>query len=277
MDRHGLYTADGGPAVPAFRIGLAPVPVEDWFEGGEADPAARKDALLSQHPALVWGEDEESRPAQAEVAAMIADWLGGSLASERGPPLLAAARRVSDDLCLMERRNGLWTLTAASLCAPSFFSAGDVVGQPLAGLHRPVPGFNTTLLARVARIFDHLRPDRVLERRNWTVVNDAALFQPDPAPFRARLPRQSLEEIAASLHLRRERQTIRRAPETGAILFTIRIWHEPLEVLLADPGRREGFAAAWDAVMSEAGAPFRYYKRLDLYDAAVRHRLRRPA
>jgi hypothetical protein len=173
----------------------------------------------------------------------------------------------------MERREGAWTLTAASLCAPSFFSAQEAVGKPLAGLHAPVPGFNDTLLPRVARIFDHLQTDQVLERRNWTVVNDPALFQPDPAPYRARLPGQTTDAIADSLIVRRERQTIRRAPETGAVLFTIRIWRERLDDLLADPERRVGFANAWETLMREEGEPFRTYKRLDLYDAAVLHRL----
>lgn len=173
----------------------------------------------------------------------------------------------------MERRAGHWTLTAASLCAPSFFSAKEAVGLPLSGLHAPVPGFNDALLPRVARIFDHLQADQVLERRNWTVVNDPELFQPDPAPFRARLSSQTLDQIADSLFVRRERQTLRRAPETDAVLFTIRIWRERLDDLLASPERRAGFAAAWTTLMSETGAPFRTYKRLDLFDAAVRRRL----
>lgn len=279
--RHRLFTEAGGPAIPEFRIGLAPVPVEQWFEGGEADPAARKDPLIEAQRDLVWRETDGSRPAQAEVAGMITAWLerysahpreGGMRQAE--PPLLAASRLVSDDLCLVERREAGWTLTAASLCAPSFFSAAEAVGKPLDGLHGPVPGFNEALLPRVARIFDHLPEDQILERRNWTVVNDAEPFQPDPAPFRARLPRQSPEEIAATLHVRRERQTIRRAPATGAVLFTIRVWTERLDDLLADSVRRAAFAEAWSRLMSDSGADFRRYKRLDLYDAAVRARLK---
>jgi hypothetical protein len=272
LNRHGLYTPEGGAADPVFRIGLAPLPVEHWFEGGEPDPAVRKDALLASVSHLVWGESEGSRPAQAEVAGMIGDWLDHP-APFADPSLWTASRAVADDLCLMEKRGGEWTLTAASLCAPSFFSADEVVGRPLAGLHAPVPGFNDGLLHRVARIFDHLQHDQLVERRNWTVVNSPDLHQPDPAPYRARLAGQSLEEIAASLHVRRERQTLRRAPETGAVLFTIRIWTERLDDLLADPQRRAGFAQAWARLMADEGAPFRTYKRLDLYDAAVQSRL----
>ena len=271
-ERHKLFTEAGGPAIPEFRIGLAPIPVDKWFEGGEADPAQRKDPLIAAHPDLVWRELDSSRPAQVEVNTMVAGWLGGAVSSEL-PPLLAASRLVSDDLCLMEKREAGWTLTAASLCAPSFFSAAEAVGKPLSRLHAPVPGFNDGLLGRVSRIFDHLADDQVLERRNWTVVNDAEPFQPDPAPLRARLPHQSPREIAASLHVRRERQTIRRAPHTGAVLFTIRIWTERMEEVLAEPKRRAAFALAWERLLSDSGADFRRYKRLDLYDEAVRYSL----
>ena len=51
---------------------------------------------------------------------------------------------MADDLCLMERKHGRWTLTAASLCSPSFFTAADAVGLDLDELHRPVPGFGAT-------------------------------------------------------------------------------------------------------------------------------------
>ncbi len=267
---HRLFTPEGGDAEPLFRIGLAPVPVERWFEGGEADPARRKDALLRTHPSLVWGELADSRAAQTEAAEMIEDWLGDRGAGSTAPPLWTASRLVSDDLCLMEKRGGEWTLTAASLCAPSFFSAVEAVGKPLAGLHAPVPGFNETLLIRVARIFDSLGTGTVLERRNWSVVNSDALFLPSSEPLRAELANQTLEEIGAALVVRRERQTIRRLPQTGSVLFTIRIWREALGELLADPPRRAAFTGAWTRLMSEEGAPFRTYKRLDLLDPAVR-------
>src|SRR5579875_1572797 len=81
-----------------FRIGLAPIPVEQWFEGGEPDPAPRKDALLAAHEGLVWREVEGSRPAQAEALAMISAWLGRPTPPGGDPSLLAAARLVADDL-----------------------------------------------------------------------------------------------------------------------------------------------------------------------------------
>lgn len=54
-----------------FQIGLRPIAPADWLEGGEADPAARKDLLFAAHRGLVWAEAEGSRPGQAEVLRML--------------------------------------------------------------------------------------------------------------------------------------------------------------------------------------------------------------
>lgn len=248
-----------------FRIGLRPIPVTDWFEGGEVDPAARKDPLLAAHPAEVWAEAEDSRPAQAEVLALVSDALSVTIPAADRPPLQAAARAVADDLCLMEHRNGAWRLTALSLCAGSFFTASEVIGRSLAELHGPVTGFEETLLSRVTRIFDNLGPDTVVERRNWSVVSSPDLFLPDPGPMRAAIPAIEPARAAEVLHARVERQTLRRAPRTGAILFTIRVWTDPIARIAADPARLARFAHAW----RNAAPEFRAYKRLDLYDALM--------
>jgi hypothetical protein len=252
-----------------FRIGLAPIPVERWFEGGEADPAARKDALLGAQGDLVWAEVEGSRPAQGEALAMVQAWLGRSGdVDPAAPPLWAASRLVADDLCLMEPRDGAWTLTALSLCAGTFFTARESIGKRLDQLHGPVPGFADSLLGRVQRIFDRLPDDAVLERRNWTLVNDPSLFMPDPAAMRAAIP--AIERPATALQVRTERQTIRRLPAAGAVIFSIRVHLRTLADILAEPEARIAFAGAWEAVMGEAGAPFRAYKQLNLYDSLVR-------
>ena len=276
---HRLCTEEGGDADVEFRIGLSPIPLEQWFEGGEADPAPRKDAIFAEHPALSWGETDGSRAAQKELAGLVADWArtsGRACAVDPDlPPLRAAARLVSDDLCLMERRprtegGSDWTLTAVSLCAPSFFSVEDVLGHPLDAIHGPVPTFNDRFLPRVSRIFDHLAPDVILTRRNWSLVPTDVLFIPSADGLRSELPLMEAETIAARLRVRRERQTIRKLPRTGAVIFSIRIWLEPFAELLADPSRRHAFARAWERLETDAGDVMRSYKHLGLFDGAVR-------
>ena len=49
---------------------------------------------------------------------------------------------------------------------------------------------------------------------------------------------------ADNLFIRVERQTVRKAPKTGAVLFTIRIWRHPLSALQEDPVRLAAFVSA---------------------------------
>lgn len=247
-----------------FSIGLKPIPEEAWLEGGEADPAARKAPLLRDHPATVWGEVAPSRPGQAEVLEMVQAALGPGPADEL-PPLLAAAHRMPDDLVLMEKRDGGWRVGAISLCAPTFFTAPEVLGKSLGEIHDPVNGFRGRFLSRVERIFDGLRPGLVLQRRNWSVVNSDETFTPDPAPIRATIPAITPQTAGRDLFVRVERQTLRRLPRTGGALFTIRVWLDPLDAVAADPARLSAFANAW----RNAAHDFRAYKRLPLYDELV--------
>ncbi|OJU09187.1 MAG: hypothetical protein BGN86_15640 [Caulobacterales bacterium 68-7] len=263
--RHAPY-ADGPPD---FAIGLKPIAPEAWLEGGEPDPAARKDPLFAAARPLVWGEAEGSRPGQQEVLELISAVTPVEPRPDL-PPLYAAARAVADDLCLMEKRGEAWTLTAVSLSAGSFFTAAEALGRRLDQLHAPVPGFEDRFGPRVQRMFDNLPEPAILERRNWTVVNSGALHAPDIAAIRAEIPAIAPHEAADRLHLRIERQTLRRLPRTGGVLFTIRIWTHPLAALRDSPDHLAAFARAWRA----APEAFRAYKQLALYDALVEAFLR---
>lgn len=245
-----------------FGIGLAPIDEADWLEGEENAPAARKDALFDTVRDLVWAETPGSLVGQEEARALV-EAATGLRADAAFPPLYAASRLVPDDLCLMEKRDAEWTLTALSLSAPTFFTAAEAVGKSLSGLHGPVPGFGDRFLTRVGRVFEGLRPGLILQRRNWTLVNTGELHTPDPAPVRARIG--EIVDPGAELFLRVERQTLRRLPQSGGALFTIRVWRHPLEVLRADPERLAAFAAAWRSATPE----FRAYKQLHLYDGLV--------
>jgi hypothetical protein len=248
-----------------FTIGLKAIEASAWLEGGEADPAARKDPLYAAHRDIVWGQTPTSQAGQREVVAMVEVALGETIPLEGRPPLYAAARRVPDDLVLVERQDGEWRVSALSLSAPTFFTVSDVLDRSLGQIHDPVHGFNDRFLRRVVRIFEGLRPELVLQRRNWSVVNSAEPFTPQSAPIRARIRAIRPEQAADELFVRVERQTLRRLPQTGGALFTIRVWLHPLRALAADPPRLAAFAKAW----REAAPDFRAYKRLPLYDELV--------
>ena len=248
-----------------FAIGLAPIDEARWLEGGEADPAARKDRLYDHQRTLVWGETPTSRPGQIEAAALIGAAPAGDL-----PPLYAASRTLADDLVLVEKTGGHWCVSALSLSAPTFFTAADVLGKSLAEIHGPVPGFNDRFLMRLARIFDGLRPGLILQRRNWSVVNSDQLFTPFSTQLRARIGEIAPGDVGQALFTRVERQTVRRLPHTGGVLFTIRVWVTPFAALLEGPERLAAFARAWRS----AAPDFAAYKGFHLYAELVESFLR---
>jgi hypothetical protein len=245
---------------PTFTVGLRPIPMERWLTpDDQAGWLAGKSKVLDREGSAVLGAIDGSRAGQAEVAALAADALGAP-----APDFAAASRLVSDDLCLMERRDRGWTLTAASLCSPTYFRLDHALGRTLHELHEPVPG-GEQLANRIARVFDGLRDGLVLERFNWTVQAGPERYTPTRKPLHERAAGASLHEAAALLHLRVERQTIRRLPQTGGVLFTIRIRLDPLAGLLEARADAEAFAAAW----ATASADARRYKGWQVYDRLV--------
>ena len=147
--------------------------------------------------------------AVAPIAATIDPEFEGAL--ER------AALSVQEDLCvLLPDEHGRLVLAAACVCFPSHWRLADKMGKPAWAIHGPVPRYDDELARKVDTFLDRLRPPAVMKRRNWTIHESADLFAParagdaDPA-----IPPEDL-------WLRSERQTLRRLPDTDAVVFTIR-------------------------------------------------------
>lgn len=210
------------------------------------DELALKARLLRDRPDEVFAARPGSEPASEETLHLVEEAcsaLGlespGSAGSEARHPLDRAGRLVQEDLCLMAPGVDGWTLEAASLCFPSRWRLADKLGRPHGDVHGPVEGYRSALAPRVGRLFDRLG-ERIVWRRNWFVHPDPALFQPDrPAGGDPVVP---ADRCLAELYVRSERQTLRRLPASGWVLFTIRTQQEPLEVVLGDGERRARFA-----------------------------------
>ena len=234
---------------PGIAPGLKPIAPEAWLlpdTEAAAGLAPKRQLMRARRSEVFAAQDAEAEMAEA-AAAILA--VTGPADEDWPTPLEAAASMVSDDLCLMLRDGeGLWRLRAASLCAPTYWRLAEKIGQPLGGVHGPVPGGDPGLAARISRIFDGLQPGRVLERFNWTVQAGEARFTPDSGPLKDLATATPDAAALDVLHLRVERQTIRKLPQTGALLFTIRIVIDPLRAALSTPRHVEAFAAAWQGV-----------------------------
>lgn len=255
-------------ALKPFAIGLSAINPADWIEP-DGDLAAyldEKDRLLAERRDEVFQEDAASRAAQAECLALLTGHLlarhgecwartesGVNVAGRDVPfhtheaPLVTAGRLVQDDLAILEKRNGAWTLTAGFVAFPSAWSLKEKAGLPMEGVHAHVPDYagGTRNAMMLSRIFDNLQPDLPAMRLNWSIYPSGDLFWPPEKGARA----ERNTFTPAINFIRVERQTLRRLPETGAIVFTIRIYNDPIARLKTDPA----FAALGSALADKLG------------------------
>jgi hypothetical protein len=231
------------------------------------------DEIVEKRRLLAAGADiarrlPEGGPAVAETAALVADYLA-SHHPELAPageadPLLRVGLSVQEDFCWLQESAAGHRLVAAFVAFPARWRLADKIGRPLGAIHAPVPGFAERLLPPTERIFAGLAVDRPVRRANWSLVDDPALHQP-AAKERWRRVALDPDDAGAQLHLRVERQTLRRLPATGAVLFTIHTMTAPLGEIAAAPPA----AAALRARLHEMPPAMRAYKNLAIAHTAL--------
>lgn len=256
MSARPAHTPYDGSAKP-FTIGLRPLDLHDWMEIDDrlTDYLAQKEALIASRPNVVFRAAPSSLEAQEETLRLIAEHLpqrypdsyiregsvirilsSGKTVELDGeePPLLTAGRLVQEDLVLMTRPEDAqgWVLGAASLCFPSSWSLEEKFGQTMEHIHGAIPGFGpgTRNALLIDRMFGNLRPELPVQRVNWSLDSEEDLHHPKAKTDRVRLP--FLDPGFDNTFIRVERQTLRRLPETGAVLFTIKVYVDPVAALL---------------------------------------------
>ena len=268
-----------------LRTALKPLALDAWIEVDRnlAGELHEKHRLLAERHDDVALFLQSSRSAGGEVLRLLVehlitrypDWYrrGNGMVevvpaalrvdlSERAHPLETAARLVQEDLCVLEASAAGYRLTGAVLCAPSYWRLADKLGKPLLDVHAPVPGYAAKLAAPVDRVFAALRPDRPVWRVNWSVTNSPRLFQPsrdEPDPQAS--DDVTAEDAGERLIVRVERQTIRRLPETRAILFTIKVYVDALARVAEQPGMAAALRRAIEA-LSEAELDYKSMRGL---------------
>lgn len=260
-----------GPAGPkytpyrvgtSFAIGLSAIDPRHWLEP-DADLdvfLAEKQRLLDSHHDAVFQQVEGSDAGQREclalvVAHMVEDHpdlcrrtgdqleIAGrtiELAADR-PALITAGSLIQDDLVILSRREDGWHVVAGYVAFPSAWSLREKIGHPMDVVHAQVPGFSggTRNAAMIGRIFDNLQPDLPAMRMNWSIYPQGDLFWP---------PERNAESnrrpfAAGTNFVRVERQVLRRLPVTGDIVFSIRIYSDPIGSLATLPNASEVAAA----------------------------------
>ncbi|QIB36095.1 heme-dependent oxidative N-demethylase family protein [Ancylobacter pratisalsi] len=247
-----------------FAIGLAPLDLAEWIEPdpGLARHLAEREALIRDKRDVVFREEPSSRAAQREALDLVVDHvttrypdlykLDGrtltvvptgrrfDLDDEGEAPLAVAGHIIADDLLILAPGEAGYRLVAAVLCFPSAWSLAEKFGQSLDGLHQAVPGYQSKLSRVMNRIFENLKVDQPVWRLNWSIYPDDALHHPESKER----PREWFSDPAnpsPQAFVRVERQTLRRMPESGSMLFTVRIHVDPFSAFRRYP---EGQALA---------------------------------
>ncbi len=223
-----------------MAMGLRPLDPATWLEVDDRrdeELALKRELLATRYEVVV-----RSQPAGDAPSAELFEEITRFLAREHPTltlepsggehPVVAAARLVQEDLCVMVRRDQ-WRLAAACVCFPSRWELAEKIGRTLDEIHGPVPLYASRLASPTLAFFDRLGPERAFWRLNWTLLDDAALHQPSS-------PRRAPEGGLERWHFRVERQTLRRLERTGAVVFTIRTYVASAEELCA---RYDDFAS----------------------------------
>ncbi|KAL1978213.1 hypothetical protein VTN31DRAFT_1072 [Thermomyces dupontii] len=170
-------------------------------------------------------------------------------------PMMTCARLVQDDLALMfEREDGQYYLLAGAILLPGFWRLEDKFGMPLSEIHTSgnVPQYREKLERGMMNFFRRLRPEDPVLRNNYFIQVD------DQLAWSTSIGSEDDEEVSWNTaeknraiehhYFRSERQSLRRLPRSGAIVFTIRTYFVPITEIVKEPyvpGRLASAIRSW--------------------------------
>lgn len=270
-------------------VGLKSLALQDWIEIDDDFVAQlnHKTGLLAHHHADVFVALEQTEAAQKEVLQRLTAHLFKHFPSIYQPldqgicnlqtgqvwqfsdfanaPLDLAGRLVQEDLCLLLPGEAGYVLSAASVCFPLRWCLRGKLGLPMGQIHQRVPTYSQKLARPVDNIFARLRDDFPGLRFNWSIVDSPELHLSQDKLVTEFDPAITADNAGQSLWLRVERQTIRRLPESGGVLFTIHTYIYPLEQVTAVPAVAAQLEQAVQSLMPD----MQVYKNLLPFRAAL--------
>lgn len=253
-----------------IRLGLTKLSINQWLHIDLDFPQFLQHKLEQEEARKdkVFAETEQSRAAQAEFchvlkAHLLKHWPdhyqaeddrlvhlpSGTTWSANTTSLWDSSLWIQDDVCLLENSADNHVMTAASLCSPSNWKLEDKIGESVDWIHQPVPGYQEQLAVRVNKLLAGLKPMKPVLRFNWSVQRGNELCW--------------REDVTAdggeNYFWRVERQTLIRLPETGAIVFAIRLFLHSFNTM----NRLGAFNANLATVIARQSDSIREYKELD--------------
>lgn len=213
--------------------GLNPLPKTDWIlvDSAFEKQMAYTDQLMADRSGEVLALDASAQDASREmlenILAAISDIDGYEIEKDhvvrpdgvavtldQENALKVARRLVQQDLCLMLPVGEEHILAGGAMCFPASWTLSEKFMRPMTGIHEPVVEYGSELAHRVERMFRMMRPAQDMWRANWLVYANPDLHQP-------RRGGEKRPESEQEQWMRVERQSLRKLPNSGAIVFGI--------------------------------------------------------
>ncbi|KAF8857269.1 hypothetical protein BDZ45DRAFT_674919 [Acephala macrosclerotiorum] len=185
-------------------------------------------------------------------------------------PIQMAARMAQDDLAIMfEKEDGQYYLLAGSILLAGFWKLEDKLGMPLSEIHThgDVPGYKEKLEKGMMNFFRRVQPNGPVQRNNYFIQVDDELawsssIGSEDGP-EGTVGWFTAEKNKAIEHhyFRSERQSLRRLPRSGGVVFTIRTYFHPITEICEEPyvpGRLASAVRSWGDDVSKYKGKERY-------------------
>jgi dimethylamine monooxygenase subunit A len=251
-----------------FRMALRPADaVSFWRSSTQAGPVlAERRRWLAETPGEYSALLPEAGAIMAEALAAMAEWADEPRLSHCGDDLAHAGGLVEPDWVVLSAETSTEPRVLGGVVVfPSSWSLTEKLGRPLSEVHGPVPGLQGSLGASLNTFLEKLPRGAQWERDNWGLSPDEELNHHPTRP----IPDLTKDASLGATWLRLERQFLARLPQTGGLLFGIRLSHHRLDHLAALPG------VAWRLAMTlETMAPeVARYKGVAAARGALIHQL----
>lgn len=174
---------------------------------------------------------------------------------------LLAENWEADFLLMKPDQDGVFRLYGGGLCFPSHWDLRDKLGKAMVDIHAPVPGLNEALGRQIDGFLRLIKPGISWERANWGLSRTPEL---NLHPSR-KMPRLDAGVGLDEVWFRLEQQSLVALPESGGILFGIKLVIVPMHEIKADPTSRQGMMRALQTMPE----PMAQYKGI----ASARERL----
>lgn len=239
-----------------LRMGLSSVPACDWitYEDDFSVRIMEKKRLIAEQKDRVIQSIEGSEAAQQELLNNILWFIKNyrtdlftisndsiishcdnnfyKFSSFESRPLELISFLAGDDFCILDSLDDDYRLVAATVCAPTYWELSEKMGNPMREVHAPIPHLEAKIGHMIRHFFTNLAPDNYYQRSNWFLMSspDLTLFK-DNYDIHINADEFHAGNIMDKLFLRCERQSFVKLKQTQNIVFGIKIYVSPLNIV----------------------------------------------